>query len=399
MNYEEIRQEFLNNYAKLLEIQYNDKPKAIATIKAHMEILLSNMLMWKIERECLNVDESEGVQLDIVGKWVGVDRYFLGQKFDNKRWYSYYDWNTASQPNNLQGSLQDWNNPTPENAPFLEYDWILSVTNRLNDSDFRILIKLKIAKNSILATAKNIDDVIKEIFNDLMYTTWTTFDSSRFTVVGAPVISENGEVSGFTVNDYIRTQVFSFGDSWEIGAKFTLKGELNRNNVLFFGGDSKQRFLLFGGQLFIFVSEDNTLEKLGTLRFFDQGTFKLNITYNLKIEYNNNEYKVSYCEAGAGDWITTSVKTTKKLWAANPNIWALGYGGGAQYAFGGSIFLDDFYVNINGQTMLTGSSIAPMQLTYNHAPQIGTIVNLAQEKACLPVPTGVNLTLKDYTNG
>ena len=103
MNYEEIRQEFLNNYAKLLEIQYNDKPKAIATIKAHMEILLSNMLMWKIERECLNVDESEGVQLDIVGKWVGVDRYFLGQKFDNKRWYAYYDWNTASQPNNLQG--------------------------------------------------------------------------------------------------------------------------------------------------------------------------------------------------------------------------------------------------------------------------------------------------------
>ena len=44
--------------------------------------------------------------------------------------------------------------------------------NKLNDDDFRILIKLKIVKNETNMTAKNIDDNIYQLFKNVVYTTW-----------------------------------------------------------------------------------------------------------------------------------------------------------------------------------------------------------------------------------
>lgn len=171
MNYEETIEQLKQYYADLLIIQYQ-KPKAIATIKALIEQALANLLILRIRDECMNVDVSVGVNLDIIGKWVGIDRYFKGQKFDNQIWFSLVDWNDANQPTSLQGCLQDWNNPSNKDGRFLDYDFIISVSNKLNDDDFRMLIKLKIIKNSIVATAKNIDDSIYRIFKDTVYTVW-----------------------------------------------------------------------------------------------------------------------------------------------------------------------------------------------------------------------------------
>lgn len=171
IDYEATIKELKQYYADLLEIQYQ-KPKAIATIKAHIELLLSNLLILKIREECINVDVSVGVQLDIIGKWVGIDRFFKGQKFDNKEWLAYYDWNKDDEPNSLQGGYYDWNTTTAPTAPFLTYDYIIITNNKLNDDDFRLLIKLKIVKNNTTMTAKNIDDNIHKIFGNLVYTVW-----------------------------------------------------------------------------------------------------------------------------------------------------------------------------------------------------------------------------------
>lgn len=171
MDYQKTIEELKQYYADLLIIQYQ-KPKAIATIKALIEQALCNLLMLRIREECLNVDVSVGVNLDIIGKWVGIDRYFKGQKFDNEIWFALTDWNDNSQPTMLQGCFQDWNNPNDKDGRFLDYSLIISTSNKLNDDDFRLLIKLKIVKNSIVATAKNIDDSIYKIFKDTVYTVW-----------------------------------------------------------------------------------------------------------------------------------------------------------------------------------------------------------------------------------
>jgi len=136
----------------------------------HIDFLLCNMLLWKI-RDAFDVDTAIGKQLDIIGRWVGVDRHFTGQTFTDLH-FSLIDWNDVSQPNSLQGGLQNWNTSRAEDGTFLQFSDVKSVTNALNDDDFRILIKLKIIKNNTVMTCKNIDNAIFNFFGTEIYTTW-----------------------------------------------------------------------------------------------------------------------------------------------------------------------------------------------------------------------------------
>lgn len=171
-NYTDMTEQLKSAYANLLICQYADKPNAIATVKLNIEMLLSNMLLWKI-RDCWDIDDKElciGTQLDIIGKWVGVDRYFIGQSFGDSLHLAFVDWDDTPTAN--QGGLRDWNNTRAEDGDLLTYNNIISVTNKLNNDDFRLLIKLKIIKNNTVMTCKNIDDSIFQLFANDVFTTW-----------------------------------------------------------------------------------------------------------------------------------------------------------------------------------------------------------------------------------
>ena len=174
MNYDDAKRQILDAYAHLLIVQYHDKPKAIDTIKLLAETSLADMLLWKIRNLCLNIDESVGVQLDQIGKWVGVDRFISSSRYEGCMWYAYIDWSDEYEPNELQGGLQDWDDiDTTTDGPFLAYEDIVSSKRRLLDDVYRILIKLKIVKNEIMHSPKYIDDAIYELFgaNDV-YIEW-----------------------------------------------------------------------------------------------------------------------------------------------------------------------------------------------------------------------------------
>ena len=170
-NYSQMQNEIIQAYTNMLEIQYNGLPNATSTVKLHCETLLANMLLWKI-RDAFDVETAIGHQLDVIGLWEGINRYFQGASYDNKLWLAYFDWNDNNQPNNLQGCYKDWNNETSDDGAYLDYSDVISTTNRLDDETFRTLLKLKIAKNTLINTNKNIDDTIHNIFGNLVYTTW-----------------------------------------------------------------------------------------------------------------------------------------------------------------------------------------------------------------------------------
>lgn len=175
-NYDEMLEELKDAYANLLIVQYHEQPKAIATIKANIEILLSNMLLWKI-RDCWDIDDTDlciGAQLDIIGKWVGVDRYFVGQSFGGDFYIAFYDEDSITEPNANQGCFRDEDNITLSDGYFLDNINVISVTNSLNDDDFRLLIKLKIIKNNAIMSCKNIDDSIFKLFANDVFTTWNS---------------------------------------------------------------------------------------------------------------------------------------------------------------------------------------------------------------------------------
>ena len=168
-DYDKLKKQLIEYYQDLLIVQYHDKPKAKAMIKAEMEETLANLLDIQV-RDAFDVDTAVGVQLDIIGKWVGVDRIFKGQMFDNKSWFSLTRYNEPTNP--LQGGFSRFDNFDTLEGGFLTYDFIVSTRNKINDTDFRMLIKLKIIRNNIKHSPKDIDEAMYKLFADTLYTVW-----------------------------------------------------------------------------------------------------------------------------------------------------------------------------------------------------------------------------------
>lgn len=168
-DYVKLKKQLIEYYQDLLIVQYHDKPKAKAMIKAEMEETLANLLDIQV-RDAFDVGTAVGVQLDIIGKWVGVDRIFKGQMFDNQAWFSLTRYNEPTT--SLQGGFSRFDDFGTLEGGFLTYDFIISTRNKINDTDFRMLIKLKIIRNNIKHSPKNIDEAMYKLFADTLYTVW-----------------------------------------------------------------------------------------------------------------------------------------------------------------------------------------------------------------------------------
>lgn len=154
-------EELIEYYTDLLIIQYNGKPKARATIRACVSEVLANGILFDI-RDGYNVETAVGVQLDIIGKYVGVNRFFTVSELDG--FYRMTDY-TEVDPDESPGGFTDYEN-FDENQfnGTLNYNSLVTVENKLNDEDFRTIIKLKIIQNNSDHSHKSIDDSMWEYF-------------------------------------------------------------------------------------------------------------------------------------------------------------------------------------------------------------------------------------------
>ena len=152
----------------------------------------SNMLLNQIQ-DAFDWRTAKGVQLDIIGKWVGVSRSYNGSLYWNKTHLSYPGWDTLV-PNDTTDALQhgysDYETFNSDLGGILTYKELAFLKQDLDDDDYRIVIGLKIIKNNLTYTCKNIDDAIALYFaekdengnviydengyiaNPLVYTTW-----------------------------------------------------------------------------------------------------------------------------------------------------------------------------------------------------------------------------------
>jgi hypothetical protein len=158
---ETVRQ-IIDYYRDLLIIQYANKPKARATIELFIQELLSSGILFDV-RDAYNVDTAVGVQLDVIGKYVGVDRFFTVN--DPIDYFSFTDYVEVDPDSEEKWGFTDYAgfNDYQYNGT-LNYNSVLSVDNRLNDDDFRVIIKLKILQNNINHSHKSIDDGVFKFF-------------------------------------------------------------------------------------------------------------------------------------------------------------------------------------------------------------------------------------------
>lgn len=178
MDYLKIQEELDEYYSNTLIIQYNGKRRAKATIKLLSKLILDEMLLLQI-RDAFDWRTAVGAQLDVIGKWVGVSRTYNGNLFFNQPIFSYPksndltpdDLTTPFQHGYSEFSTFDIDVATGDIAE-LTYQNVGYVEQKLSDEDYRTIIGLKIIKNSINHTQKNIDDAIWDYFNGQVYTTW-----------------------------------------------------------------------------------------------------------------------------------------------------------------------------------------------------------------------------------
>lgn len=148
-------------YQNLLIIQYNEKIKAKAEIGSFVKNLLNNDIYSQVE-EGFDLETAVGVQLDILGKYIGVDRFYKATgeaEGDGGQVVEYIDTNTAYDVElaNYSGGVFGY-----EIAEYSD----LQVDNRLSDDDYRAILKLRIVQNNSDHSEKSIDDGLFLFFED-----------------------------------------------------------------------------------------------------------------------------------------------------------------------------------------------------------------------------------------
>lgn len=165
----------------LIIVQYKQSLKNRVLIDLMVELIFANCLILQIRDLCLNVDKSIGAQLDVVGKWVDLDRFYNGIDVWDQPFLAYPYFTTIEDQSfdQYQGGFSKYTTFADNDGGFLMYKkWrtVRTQSNALIDTYYRDLIKLKIIKNSINHTKKNIDDAIWEWSEGHVYTTWGTME-------------------------------------------------------------------------------------------------------------------------------------------------------------------------------------------------------------------------------
>lgn len=157
--------DLINYYANLLILQYNGLPKASATA----ELIAQNVLLDGLVQDIQNaygVDTAVGKQLDVVGKYQGINRYFFAIDLSNYFGLVPY----SEYPGSLPASPPVWGcsaysnfNDYSYNGTLL-YSEIVTSSNGLSDDIFRTLIKLAIRINNSNFSRQSIDAMYWDLF-------------------------------------------------------------------------------------------------------------------------------------------------------------------------------------------------------------------------------------------
>lgn len=176
-------------YSDVLIVQYKDKPKAIATIEALCKGFLVDGVLFQLP--CLfNIDEMERINLDRIGKILGVDRYFQSNlSLDNQNYIGYttsLNWSSSTRLGYT--TVAGFSTTT---GVFLTTNNVQYVYS-LSDVDFRILLYFTIARNyTTIYSILNISTVLYQFFTDNVYVKEDTKQINLYYIINKDSININ----------------------------------------------------------------------------------------------------------------------------------------------------------------------------------------------------------------
>lgn len=172
----------------------------------------------------------------------------------------------------------------------------------------------------------------------------STFDLSKFTVVGSPTITSDGVASGFSTSNYLTHTAFTFSNNFEI--------ELSINAVI---GTAQQVFLGMGNQtlgFFIRTNAGNDKYYIDTFANNTQNIISNTVSFTSGIHKLKFAYDGTTARFYVDDILQDSKETTINLTCLNQ---ILQIGCANNWSSVSSIDLKQFLITIDGVPVFSGN--------------------------------------------
>lgn len=153
--------EIIQYYINLLIIQYTGKPNIEGTVSALVDAAIAENVVFDI-RDGFNIATAVGAQLDIIGKYVGIDRFYTGSLYSGEH-FAFLTY-TDDTPSAIQTGFSDYTDFETKEGRTLKYADIVSGTLALGDDDYRTILLLKILQNNINHSHQSIDQGLFDFF-------------------------------------------------------------------------------------------------------------------------------------------------------------------------------------------------------------------------------------------
>jgi hypothetical protein len=150
----------INYYVNLLIIQYNNKEKARKTIELNIRTLINDNIVCEVQ-DAFNLETAAGEQLDIIGNYVGVDRFYSSISELVGEFFGMTSYSTLGSDTTV--GMTDFTGYATDVGGFATYE-DLGAGQKLDDDDYRFIIKLRIVQNNINHSHKSIDDGLFQFF-------------------------------------------------------------------------------------------------------------------------------------------------------------------------------------------------------------------------------------------
>lgn len=154
--------DLIEYYAELLIAQYNNKPKAIATVQALVSEIVADQIIQQVE-DGFDIDTALGAQLTTLGIYVGAPRNIFGLSLTK----TFFAMPSYSDPSPLSyKGFAFYSDPV---EPFWYFAFYADADNLiyiLSDSDLRTLIKYLADVNSSDHGLGAIDEILFKYFGN-----------------------------------------------------------------------------------------------------------------------------------------------------------------------------------------------------------------------------------------
>lgn len=141
-------------YSDLLIWQYQNKPKALATMRLLERLFAERLRNWAEFPLILDIDTATGKNLDIVGRHIGQAR--VVNNYTLRKFFGFRNSPLAkSFGKQRQGGGEWYRKRDP-----------LSDSAVLNDEDYRFLLKCRAFKNYQIGTLDNLIDCLRALFSE-----------------------------------------------------------------------------------------------------------------------------------------------------------------------------------------------------------------------------------------